>query len=49
MISTDTMGIRTNILPRWITIPGYALAVLLLPSNRFADWLGLAFPCGFSY
>ena len=44
MISTATMGIRTHILPRWITIPGYALAVLLLLSSRFADWLGLAFP-----
>jgi len=44
MISTATMGIRTHILPRWITIPGYALAVLFLLSSRFADWLGLAFP-----
>jgi hypothetical protein len=44
MISTATMGIRTHILPRWITIPGYALAVLLLLSSRFADWLGLGFP-----
>lgn len=44
MISTATMGIRTHILPRWITIPGYALAVLLLLSSRFVDWLGLAFP-----
>ena len=30
--------------PRWITIPGYALAVLLLLSSRFADWLALGFP-----
>lgn len=44
MISTATMGFRTHILPRWITIPGYALAVLLLLSGRFAGWLGLAFP-----
>jgi hypothetical protein len=44
MISTATLAIRSRILPRWITIPGYALALLLLLSNRFADWLGLAFP-----
>jgi len=44
MISTAIMGLRTHILPRWITIPGYTLAVLLLLSSRFADWLGLAFP-----
>ncbi len=44
MLPTATMGIRTPILPRGITIPGYALAVLLLLSSRFPNWLGLAFP-----
>jgi hypothetical protein len=28
----------------WITLPGYALAALLLLSSRFVDWLPLAFP-----
>jgi hypothetical protein len=44
MISTATIAIRTRILPRWITFLGYALAVLLLVSSHFVDWLGLAFP-----
>ena len=44
MISTATLAMRTHILPRWITFPGYALAALLLLSSRFADWLPLAFP-----
>ena len=44
MISTATLAMRTHILPHWLTLPGYALAVLLLLSSRFADWLPLAFP-----
>jgi hypothetical protein len=44
MISTATLAIRTDILPRWITLPGYVLAALLLLSSRFADWLPLVFP-----
>jgi len=44
MISTATLAMRTHTLPRWITLPGYALAALLLLSTRFVDWLPLAFP-----
>jgi hypothetical protein len=44
MVSTATIAIRTGILPRWITLPGYGLALLLLLSSHFIDWLGLAFP-----
>jgi hypothetical protein len=44
MISTATLARRTHILPGWITLPGYALALLLLLSSRFVDWLPLAFP-----
>ena len=44
MISTATMALRTGILPRWVTFLGYALALSLLLSSDFVDWLGLAFP-----
>jgi len=44
MFSTATIAIRTRILPLWITILGYALAVSLLLTSHFVDWLGLAFP-----
>ncbi len=44
MVSTATLAMRTHILPCWITLPGYALAALLLLSSRFADWLSLVFP-----
>jgi len=44
MISTATLAIRTRFLPRWIAIPGYVLAAMLLLASRFVDWLALAFP-----
>ena len=44
MFSTATIAIRTRILPLWIAILGYALAVSLLLTSHFVDWLGLAFP-----
>lgn len=44
MISCATLATRTRILPRVITLPGYALAVLLMVSNHFVDLLALAFP-----
>ncbi len=44
MVSTATLAMRTQVLPGWITLPGYALAALLLLSSRFADWLPLVFP-----
>jgi hypothetical protein len=44
MFSTATIAVRTRILPLWISILGYALAVSLLLTSHFVDWLGLAFP-----
>ena len=44
MMSAVTIAIRTGILPRWISLLGYGLALLLLLSSHFVDWLSMAFP-----
>ena len=44
MISTSTVFIRTNIVPRWVSILGYALALGLLFSIGIIDWISMVFP-----
>jgi hypothetical protein len=44
MISTSTLLIYTNLAPRWITLVGYALAVLLLFGGYYAGWVFVLFP-----
>ena len=45
MISTATISLRTRIVPRWMAVLGYALAlVLLLLSTGPARWIALGFP-----
>jgi hypothetical protein len=44
MISTSTVAIRTGILPRWMAILGYALALVLLLSLGYSLWVSLVFP-----
>jgi hypothetical protein len=44
MISTSTLAIRTGITPRWIAFLGYALALFLLLSGRYIEWILLVFP-----
>ncbi len=44
MISTCTLSLRTGIIPRWMVIFGYALAVLLILSMGFFYWAPLIFP-----
>jgi len=44
MISTCTLALRTEILPRWMAFLGYALALLLLLSIGFLPWASLVFP-----
>jgi hypothetical protein len=44
MISTCTLALRTEILPRWMSFLGYGLAVLLLLSIGLLPWASLVFP-----
>ncbi len=44
MISTCTLSLRTGILPRWMTIVGYVLALFLILSLGFFYWAPLLFP-----
>jgi len=44
MISTCTLAVRTGILPRWMSLLGYVLALLLLLSIGLVPWVSLAFP-----
>jgi len=44
MISTSTISMQTRIIPRWMTLLGYALALILLLSVGTIDWMLLVFP-----
>jgi hypothetical protein len=44
MITTSTMSLRTRILPRWMAILGYLLALVLLLSVGTIEWIPLVFP-----
>ncbi|NTU83856.1 MAG: hypothetical protein HGA45_31530 [Chloroflexales bacterium] len=44
MISTATIAVRTEIMPRWMVVLSYALALFLLLSIGFVPWAILLFP-----
>ncbi len=44
MISASTVAIRTQIFPRWMAWLGYTLALLLLLSLGYMNWVSLIFP-----
>ena len=44
MITTCTLAIRIGILPRWMALLGYGLALLLLLSSGYLSWGPLVFP-----
>ena len=44
MIVLGTIWVRTNLMPRWLTLLTYAAAVALLISIGFSHWVILLFP-----
>lgn len=44
MISTCTIGLRTERIPRWLAIVGYVFAALLLISITYVELIALLFP-----
>ncbi|MGB8221378.1 MAG: hypothetical protein WCF10_02270 [Polyangiales bacterium] len=43
-IATSTLALRTGFIARWLAWLGYAVAVLLLLSSRYIEWILLVFP-----
>jgi hypothetical protein len=44
MISLATIWVRTNVMPRWLAVVSYVLALVLLVGAEVSMWLTLAFP-----
>lgn len=44
MTTTCTISLRTRILPRWMPLLGYALALILLVSVGTIEWILMVFP-----
>lgn len=44
MISTSTVALRTHIVPRWMALLGYALALTLIVTIESVAWVLLVFP-----
>jgi hypothetical protein len=44
MISTSTVFLRTSVIPRWVSILGYGLALVLIFSIGIIDWISIVFP-----
>jgi hypothetical protein len=44
IISTTTVGLRTEVMPRWMGWLGYVVAAVLLLSITYWEWMALLFP-----
>ncbi len=44
MITTSTLAIYTNLVPKWLAILGYGLSLLLLFGSYYIRWSFLVFP-----
>ena len=43
-MSTATITLRTQVIPRWIGLAGFAVAAVLLVSVGLTPWVELLFP-----
>jgi hypothetical protein len=44
MLAAATIGLKSGVFPRWFTLTGYLLGVVLLVAVSFADWFILVLP-----
>ena len=44
IIATASIGLRSRVFPRWLSLAGYAVGVVLLVGVTIVDWLILLFP-----
>ncbi len=44
VLSATTIGLRTEVIPRWLAIAGYLVALVLLFGVSLSAWLNLLFP-----
>jgi hypothetical protein len=44
MITTSTIALYTHLIPRWLAIGGYAVAIALLVGSYYLDWSLMVFP-----
>jgi hypothetical protein len=44
MITTSTIALYTHLIPRWLALAGYAVAVALLVGSYYLDWSLMVFP-----
>src|SRR5215469_12920945 len=44
MITTSTIALYTRLIPRWLAVGGYAIAVVLLFGSYYLNWSLLVFP-----
>ena len=43
-ITTSTIALYTHLIPRWLAIGGYAVAIALLVGSYYLDWSLMVFP-----
>jgi len=44
MMSTCTIALRTESIPRWLGVLGYVFAAILLLSITYVEWIAMLFP-----